>query len=137
MQIELELGVTRGAEWVARAVFRPPALVSIGTNSMAVLALNEPGFPRYHELFRLHLDGGLLLFDPDMIVELKLKEGPQTTDTIIEGGLAVSSDSGWRLPIAAGSKGAVRFGDLAICFRHVALQMCVVLVLAGAFYFFP
>jgi len=117
VQIELELGVTRGTEWVARAVFRPPALVSIGTNSMAVLSLKEPGFPAYHELFRLHLDGGMLLFDPQMTVELKLKEGPQTTDTIIEGGLAVSTDSGWRLPIAAGSKGAVRFGDLAILFK--------------------
>lgn len=117
VQIELELAVTQGAAWLARAVFRPPALVSIGTDAMAVLCLAAPALPAYRELFRLHLDGGLLLFDPSMNVELKLKEGVQTTDTIISDGLAVSADSGWRLPLVAGSRGAVRYGDVALLFK--------------------
>ena len=84
---------------------------------MAVVSLDDPGFPDYHELFRLHMDGGVLLFDPSMHVELRLKEGLQTTAAILTGGLAAQSDAGWRLPLVVGSKGAVRFGDLALLFK--------------------
>ncbi len=84
---------------------------------MAVLSLQVPGLPAYQELFRLHLDGGLLLFNPRMTVELKLAEGTQTTDAIMAGGLAASTEAGWRLPLVIGSRGAVRYGDLALLFK--------------------
>ena len=117
VQTELELGVTRGRDWLARAVFRPPALISIGRNPMAVVSFTDAALPDYHELFRLHMDGGVLLFEPSMHVELRLKEGLQTTETIMTGGLAASTDAGWRLPLVVGSKGAVRYGDLALLFK--------------------
>ena len=117
VQTELELGVTRGSDWLARAVFRPPALISIGRNAMAVMAFADAALPDYHELFRLHMDGGVLLFDPSMHVELRLKEGLQTTESIMKGGLAASTDAGWRLPLVVGSKGAVRYGELALLFK--------------------
>ena len=84
---------------------------------MAVVTLKGADLPGYHELFRLHMDGGVLLFEPAMAVELRLREGLQTTETIMRDGLAARSDAGWRLPLVVGSKGAVRFGELALLFK--------------------
>lgn len=107
----------RGDDWVYRAVFRPPSMVSIGSSPSAVMSLPGSDLPEYHELIRIFADGGVLFFQPGMAVELRVAEGLKRNDQLLDDGLAVKGVGGWRVPLGRGTKGAFRVGDVAVLFK--------------------
>ena len=115
--LELEVGVVRDQTWVFRAVFRPPAMISVGSSPSAVLPLPDSDLPPYHELIRLRPDGGALFFGPGMAVELRLKEGLRRDEDLLRDGLAEITGNGWRVPLGLGSKGAFRVRDVSVLFK--------------------
>lgn len=115
--LELEVGVVRDQTWVFRTVFRPPAMISVGSSPSAVLPLPDSDLPSYHELIRLRPDGGALFFGPGMAVELRLKEGLRRDEDLLRDGLAEITASGWRVPLGLGTKGAFRVRDVAVLFK--------------------
>ncbi|MCO4772587.1 MAG: hypothetical protein KDA24_21320 [Deltaproteobacteria bacterium] len=115
--LELEIAVLRGQEWVYRGVFRAPAMISVGSSPSTVLALPGANLPEYHELIRIYSDGGLLFFQPGMAVELRLEEGVKRNDELLDEGLAVAGNAGWKVPLGLGSKGAFRIAEVAVLFK--------------------
>jgi len=113
---EIELAVARGREYLVRVVFRPPAVVSIGTNPRASVTLPDAALPDFHEL--LHLGpASWLAFDTGMRLEMQVRGAIEDTNRLIELGHAREAREGWRLPLQVGSKGLVRFGDLRVLLK--------------------
>ncbi len=117
MTLELELAVTRGREYLARAVFRPRATVSIGTNPRAAVSLPEDVLPDYLDLLRLDAGGGWLSFEASTRLELMTRSGARDARSLIEGGGARETADGWEVAIGDGVKGVVHFGDLRILLK--------------------
>jgi hypothetical protein len=115
--LELEVAVLRGSQWVHRATFRPPAMISVGSSPSTVLALPDSDLPEYHELIRIYSDGGVLFFRPGMAVELRLEEGTKRNDELLEQGLAVAAGAGWKVPLGLGSRGTFRVSEVSVLFK--------------------
>ena len=114
--LELELAVARGREYLVRVVFRPPAVVSIGTNPRASITLPDAALPDFHEL--LHLGPtSWLAFDSDMRVEMQAGGAIADTAALIDKRHAREAREGWRLGLHVGSKGLVRFGELRLLLK--------------------
>ncbi len=117
MTLELELAVARGREYLARAVFRPRATVSIGTNPRAAVSLPEDVLPDYLDLLRLDAGGGWLSFEASTRLELMTAAGARDARSLIEGGGARETADGWEVAIGSGARGIVHFGDLRILLK--------------------
>jgi hypothetical protein len=115
--LELELAVARGRDYLVRAVFRPPAVVSIGTNPRATIALPDAALPDFHELLHLGERGSRLVFESAMHVEMQVDGEIEPADQLIARGLAKETRDGWTFPLTPGSKGLARFGALRVLLK--------------------
>lgn len=111
--LEIELAVARGREYLVRAVFRAPCVVTIGTSPRSSITLPDASLPEYHELIHLG-PSSWLSFESDSQVEMQVGGVIRTAAQLIEQGLAEEGTEGWRLPLEPGSKGLVRFGALRV-----------------------
>lgn len=120
--IELELAVARDREYLVRAVFRSPAVVSIGTNPRAAITLPDDQLPDYFELVHLATGADLLRFERGMQVEWQVAGAICSADELVSGGHASEGADAFALPLAAGSKGLVRFGPLRVLVKIQAAR---------------
>ena len=114
--LELEIAVARGREYLVRVLFRPPSVVSVGTNPRASITLPDASLPDFHEL--LHLGPtSWLAFDTGMDLEMQVAGAIMDTGQLIDRGLALEAREGWRLPLHTESKGLIRFGELRVLLK--------------------
>ncbi len=115
--LEVELAVARDREYLVRAVFRAPAVVSIGTDPRAEVTLPDDQLPEHFDLIHLDDRGSFLAFESDMQIEWQVDGAIRPTAELMEAHLADETPDGWQLGLDAGSKGLVRFGPLRILLK--------------------
>jgi hypothetical protein len=117
MGVELELAVVRGREYLARAVFRPAAQVSLGSNPRATVSLSESELPEHVDLLELRQSGVVLNFDRSSKLELQADGRSLSTAQILGSGRARETSDGFQVDFALGSKGVVHFGGLRVLLK--------------------
>jgi hypothetical protein len=117
MTVELELAVVRGREYLARAVFRPDAVVSLGSAPRATVRLPEPELPEHHDLLKLTSRGARIRFERSTLVELQLDGAMLDTAQLVSSGRAWETAQGWEADLPPGAKGVVHYGGLRVLLK--------------------
>lgn len=113
----LKLGVTVGSEFLYRAYFVAPSLVTVGTSEKATLRIQDEAVPEDHELFSIQPDSCLLQFKRDMNLAFLYDGLFRRPNFLIDEGLAFRRGRNYVLNLETRARGTLNFGATRILFK--------------------
>ena len=115
--IEVELALARDQEYLSRAVFQAPFVVSLGRSEAALLRVDDPSLPGKHDFLELTEDGVFLVLVEGMELELVTGEQRETLDTLRDAGTAVEEEGAWRVSLPLGANAVLNVGHANIMMK--------------------
>ncbi len=113
----LKLGVTVGSEFLYRAYFVAPSLVTVGTGERATLRIQDESVPELHELFSIQPDSCLVQFKRDMNLAFLYDGLFRRPNFLIDEGLAFRRGRNYVLNLETRARGTLNFGATRILFK--------------------
>jgi hypothetical protein len=113
----LKLGVTVGSEFLYRAYFVAPSMVTVGTSEKATLRIQDEAVPEDHELFSIQPDSCLLQFKRDMNLAFLYDGLFRRPNFLIDEGLAFRRGRNYVLNLETRARGTLNFGATRILFK--------------------
>ncbi len=113
----LKLGVTSGSDFIYRAYFVSPSVVTVGRGERAVLRLTGEGIPRHLELFSISDESCLLQFSRDLDLTF-FHDGLFRRPTyLIDEGLAFRSGRAYIVHMESRARGTLNLGSYRLLFK--------------------
>jgi hypothetical protein len=113
----LKIGVTAGSEFLHKAHFLAPSMVSVGRDREATIVLRHPDVPRRYELFSIERESCLLQFDRHVDLAFFYDGLFRRPNYLIDEGLAFRRGRNYYLNLERRARGTIAFGPYRLLFK--------------------
>lgn len=113
----LKIGVTAGSDFLHKAHFLAPSMVSVGRSSEATIVLRHPDVPRRYELFSIERESCLLQFDRQVDLAFFYDGLFRRPNYLIDEGLAFRRGRNYYLNLERRARGTISFGPYRLLFK--------------------
>jgi hypothetical protein len=125
-QLEVEVAVARGKEFLARVVFRPPHGFSIGSSNEATITIPDSPLRGLTEILTFDDGRPTLLFTDDSRLEVDADGARLSVAELLGSGMAEAGAEQHTLPLAEGVRAVFLFGSLKLLIKvRAALDVSV------------
>lgn len=113
----LKIGVTAGSEFLHKAHFLAPSMVSVGSSREATIVLRHPDVPRRYELFSIEPESCLLQFDRKVDLAFFYDGLFRRPNYLIDEGLAFRRGRNYYLNLERRARGTISLGPYRLLFK--------------------
>ena len=113
----LKIGVTGGSDFLYKAHFLAPSIVSVGRSSESTITLEHPSVPRRYELFSIENESCLLQFGRKVDLAFFYDGLFRRPNYHIDEGLAFRRGRNYYLNLEKRARGTLTFGPYRLLFK--------------------